>query len=201
MIHPESMVKCVLIENEISYETTIHELFSRFSRYIKHHMDGSKTIIFKDENHSNINIKIQDMFGYSTILAIRQFPVDGKFNNTKWVELMGGNNHIWLSDETSIPIYDLRKDSYIGFHGEVKRDYILKSIAKINESVDCIRVKHDDIDKYVPARFCEIHNIPRYAYEIYTSSRFCSVNDIYIHTSDHITMDEINKMGDINKKK
>lgn len=184
MIHPDAKIRWINTSSGNGIQvTSIETLFSQFIMHsIKVDDKPTRVIHFYD---GLSHIKIHDMLGYTSIVSIIRSTM-----TSHWVNITNVNN-LKISDCCLIPVYDINKDPYIGFHGEVKRHYILKHPEKMTET-DRIRI-YDEINKvdnYISPDINSDDDSKPYGYYIITESRFCTVNGVHMFASDNITTDE-----------
>lgn len=190
MIHSSTRVQCLDINTGEPLYGTIEQIFQKYSHLIEEvSMNGYCNNILKI-NFDNRNFKITDLFGWTDVITIYRI-----MDYYQWSNINLDNNDIIVSSNELIPIYNKDKNK-IGFHGEVKYNYILTNPAKIKNGY--IRVNNGEDDQGNPIEFLipkKINNSDEYiksnGYMIITKSRFYNGNNIHLFGSNQVTMEEM----------
>lgn len=190
IVSPESTVPCIIINEGDAHNYTLEELFSKFSSISYDLLSGIREINFKD---NELNVKVQDMFGYTDLLCIRRLEIESLVpGRTHWDDIIAGDKTITARNDTIIPTYDLREEEIIGFHGEVKRDYQLKYVDNIEET-DYVRILPSNGEsEYVKPEIKPFSLNVKYGhgYCLVTKSGFCNINGIYIRANYQVATNE-----------
>lgn len=184
MIHRDSVVRWIdtTSGNGVQIDT-IENLFSKFITKSVHIDDNTKVIYFHDDS---LHIQINDITGYTPITSIVRLSI----SDSSWLQIVNVDNLV-ASPSCLIPTYDMNENSYLGFHGEVKRKYTLKMLNKIYGN-DHIRIYdyQNKVDDYILPKIVNYSDQSEYGYVITTESRFCTVNGMHMFAADYVTVDE-----------
>lgn len=180
MIHPETSIQYIDIKTGEPKYKSINDLYQEYAHKAITSDNGSREI--SDISFENENILITDLFGWTKLISLTRIKYLDSIPT--WRKISSYDKHVIVSDDELIPFYDIN-DTIIGFHGEVKYKYDLKSINEIDLH-EYIRNK-GIIDEFgnrkefsIPdAEFINDLDI-RYGYEIITKSEFVNANKFHL---------------------
>lgn len=190
MIHPSTLIHWIDINSEEVVEDTISSLFQKYS-YLRE--DGNNKISTID--FSRINVKIQDLTGWTKIKLVKLFNVE----KIDWYRIEIADKSIVISGDALIPIYDNLKPER-GFHGEIKYPYTFKNPGKIFPC-DNLRLyrgilNDNEIEFASPSTILNLGLYDNaYGYEVITQSRFFNANRIHMFGDDMLTIEEYEIMN------
>lgn len=190
MIHPNTQIQYLDIKVGEPRYNTVNDLYREYSHKANMLTDDCSVINFS----SNSNVKITDLFGWTDIIQIKRIKSD----NITWNNINVANKQILLSNDELIPFYDINKTT-IGFHGEVKYEYILKHLIKSDRSKDFLRIRNGENElgeniEFSPINIYSMSNDKtNYGYQLITRSRFFNGNDIHLFGCDAVLLNEYKK--------
>lgn len=189
MLHRSNKIQWMNVNDSISKIDTIDRLYTEYAHRMCIQSPEKSEIYFGKDS----SIKITDMFGWTSIIAIQKLLVSKEWRKINTTI----NQSIIVHSNTLVPIYDPSKPSR-GFHGEVKYPYVFKNPDKILPG-DVTRLRDIDneffsVDVEKLDDTIDIGN-DDFAFEILTESRFCNINRIHMFASNSITIDEALSMG------
>lgn len=173
MIHQNSKIKWIDTSVYGVFVSSVDQIFQHYITTARL-LDGEEFIDF-----SKRNVYIQDMLGYSKVMKISRDAVVP----LEWLELSVEDRSILVTGDTYFPVYDISEPPTKGFHGDIKRNYTMKQVVHIDPSKDYLRIYDEDekIEDFKsvtitrPDLPCDI----THGYDIFTSSCFYNVNEIY----------------------
>lgn len=135
---------------------------------------------------------IRDALGWTNIYQLKCYKPENmkpqKIKNNDFITISYDNKIILATTKILIPVYDM--NSRRGFHGEIKYDYTLKKIQKLNESDYLMFFDYtsDKIAQFIPIskiqiKSVDINNIVsnNICFEIVTKSQFFNLNGFQLH--------------------
>lgn len=185
MINGNVKIQWLDINNKTSNTTRVKELFKTYSDYMK---PGEDPYEYEMTFGKDRNIQIRDLFGWSRVLCIKKRYIGDDPEKWNLLETFD-NDKIILSKDSIIPLYDVKLDTSIGFHGEIKYGYKIRSIHMIQDD-ERIRILNKissqlgggtrvEFDKAIALGIkSDSHRIDEYGYEIYTKSGFYNASHI-----------------------
>ena len=198
MIHPNTQIQYLDIKIGEPRYKTINDLYQEYSHNAEEILSHKHLKITEINFGENDNVKITDLFGWTNVLSLRKVQSVGY--HIRWNILAAANKKVLLTESELVPFYDINKHT-IGFHGEIKYEYILKQLSKSLDT-DYIRLHNgEDTDEsvieFAPRQIIqtdksEVNRI-NYGYELVTRSGFFNGNDIHLFSSDNISIDEVSK--------
>lgn len=190
MINGSVTIQWLDIDHRTANNTTVRELFKTYS---------DKMLPCKDPCEYEIRfgkdlpaVKIRDLFGWSRLLCIKKkyiYDAPEKWNSLETHCSGSGNSKIVLTNDSIIPVYDEQLHSSVGFHGERKYGYIIRSINMMRNQ-DRIRVlnkisnqlgggtKVEFVTGTISSANSDEYFIDECGYEIYTKSGFYNASQI-----------------------
>ena len=198
MIHPNTAIQYLDIKVGEPRYKTINDLYKEYSHKPELLITG-KDYRSTDINFIGDNINITELFGWTKLLGIRRIEYTDPKSPVKWYKIKAGNKEVIVSQDELIPFYDISNHT-LGFHGEVKYEYVLKQILK-STNQDHIRLHNGEDDKGNIIEFDtrKIISVPliennfNYGYEINTRSKFFNGNDIHLYGSNELDIKELKK--------
>lgn len=140
--------------------------------------DKDKTVMFP-----KANLYVRDALGWANIYRIRVLSfLKLDFNP---IIIKTRNNSVVASEEILIPVYS--NNIIIGFHGEIKYSYKLKSINEIDRLFDKVMTFNYNDDKISTLESFEIERpkkeffINNYWVVIETMTQFMNLNGVQVH--------------------
>lgn len=182
MIHPNAQINWIdTASGDGMHTTSVETLFSKFIARSAIIDAGVRAVYFSDRGRIP-DIYIQDMTGYTPINSIGRSPAPGC-----WLKIHNAGD-LEVTLDSIIPVYDIAEQPYLGFHGEMKRKYTLKTPEYITET-DFIRIYNPDskLEDYIKPDI-EVCNsgCSDYGYFIVTNSRFCTINGVHLYSTNEI---------------
>ena len=186
MIHSNTQIQCLsLFDGEPKYKT-IDEIYQEYchKEQVVWKGKGSEkisTIDFTDD----IKLKITDSYGWTDLLYITRVPMLKPINS--WVQINVADKNVIVSNCEYIPAYKITLPR-IGFHGEVKYNYICKTSTNINGD-DYLRLYRGRDNNGDMIEFAHITSIEEvndefnYGFILTTKSKFYNANRIHLFSN------------------
>lgn len=178
---------------DLNQKDVINDTIGNMTQYYSDKMDAIQGIPLVGSMGSIIftqveNIKITDLYGWTDLVELSKKPIQGE---SYWMEIKAGENTIIVDSFTLIPVY-LTDNPTVGYHGEVKYDYVLKHPEKILPT-DKIRIKRGMTDmEFVTPVIKRSNYDGKFGYEIMTKSRFANMENVYMFASDMLKVNPDN---------
>lgn len=190
MIHSSTKIHILDINEKISLNATIADVYRNFSRFQKH--VGDRLVV----DLSNENVVIKDWTGWTKLYKMEKIEKKAGEKDIEWdwIERLEPHDFLFYDTFVSdaiIPVYS--KDiSRPGFHGEVKYKYILKeyhNLKEMNQFTMRLMLDSENWQKFISVHLEPLS--PNYVfenasigYEIYTKSGFYNANGFHLCSSD-----------------
>lgn len=187
MIHPNTNLSWLDIQEEKHYKGTINDLMKHYAHRI-HRIDEHHSVIaFGAENGPKI--KVQDWTGWTDVQTIWKVPVI----DDQWMKITAidyPDLSIIVTTFELIPAYKV-ENTKRGFHGEIKYKYFLKHPARITKN-DALRTRGIEGPNNSYFVNVDVNYVPsdeRYGYQILTISNFINLNQFHMYSSDFADID------------
>jgi hypothetical protein len=204
MIHPDTRVQYLDIKDGEPRYKTIEKLYQEYTHKSKIIIKDNECEISEINFANDPHVKITDLFGWTDIIKIRKTIINADYYIWNDIRLCNNNvilnKHVIVDYDELIPCYDINQHR-VGFHGEVKYKYTLKSPTKMTKG-DYLRIRNCEDENEEQIEFASCHDLVAIGdhqsggttgFSIVTKSRFFNGNDIHLFASDEITIDEISK--------
>ena len=212
MLSPNSEIEILDIYKKEMHQYNIKDLFDKFIFDSKKD-DEENEIIYFGEKEKNY-IKTRDVKGWTDVLYIKKIPLEKIEDKLIYIfpQPSDVSKDLSLTYETLIPIFD-PKSTIRKFHGEIKYEYKLFTIASLMDPSNPIYISGENDERFSDLRvnkclndnseFCHRPDIQKikssfknifeklyvygekiYVYEIKTRSGWFIINNILLYNGD-----------------
>lgn len=182
MIHPSTQIQYLDIKTGEAKYKSVEEFYQEYCHKATVAWKSKVFDISLIDFSKDDLLKITDSFGWTDILSIAKIPFMHEIDS--WYKIDGGDKSILVSSCEYVPTYNIRCPK-IGFHGEVKYNYTLKTPNEIKAD-DYLRLYRGKDNNGSIIEFADsitskpIDDKYDYGFSIMTKSRFFNANRIHM---------------------
>lgn len=188
MISPDTVVSWIDIKTGKERTDAVQQLFQEYANDARMIEAGWFKIYFEEGA-----VKVKDWYGWTDLISIEIHQDTTEYS---WHRITVGDKELVANGVSFIPIYNPHQ-STAGFHGQQKHPYILAHVARIPKENAWLRVRYgsedSDFAEVTRDEFLGEADYPNAGYDLCTKSGFVNANDIYIHASDDVNIEDVLK--------